>query len=154
MLMVQRPVWAHGFTPSAHSTVFLLDFIELYSEMVSCVKQVVYCCYYYCYVIVVVITHLNASLSTLMIQALTSFISFLILCAVPSLPSWFCPGSILVLSWFCGGSLQEGHVFVCGVNYREEDFMIREEEEVRGWTATLTLDSHTARFRELPSLHQ
>uniref|UniRef100_A0A671TQF9 Integral membrane protein 2 n=1 Tax=Sparus aurata TaxID=8175 RepID=A0A671TQF9_SPAAU len=24
----------------------------------------------------------------------------------------------------------EGHVFVCGVNYREEDFMIREEEEV------------------------
>ncbi|XP_073329399.1 integral membrane protein 2B-like isoform X2 [Pagrus major] len=25
---------------------------------------------------------------------------------------------------------EEGHVFVCGVNYREEDFMIREEEEV------------------------
>ncbi|XP_069576196.1 integral membrane protein 2Ba isoform X2 [Brachyistius frenatus] len=26
--------------------------------------------------------------------------------------------------------VEEGQVFVCGVNYREEDFMIREEEEV------------------------
>lgn len=25
---------------------------------------------------------------------------------------------------------QEGQVFVCGVNYREEDFMMQEEDEV------------------------
>ncbi|KAM9347418.1 integral membrane protein 2B-like isoform 2-T2 [Symphorus nematophorus] len=34
---------------------------------------------------------------------------------------------ILEVSW---EDEQEGQVFVCGVNYREEDFMIREEEEV------------------------
>ena len=39
-------------------------------------------------------------------------------------------------------------MFVCGVNYREEDFMIREEEEVRGRTTTLTLDSHSADIRD------
>ncbi|XP_042350308.1 integral membrane protein 2B-like isoform X2 [Plectropomus leopardus] len=29
-----------------------------------------------------------------------------------------------------GQEEEEGHVFVCGVNYREEDFMVPEEEEV------------------------
>ncbi|KAM8748998.1 integral membrane protein 2B-like isoform X2 [Acanthopagrus latus] len=49
-----------------------------------------------------------------------------------------CLGLALMLSGVVVGGaylyryyiLEEGHVFVCGVNYREEDFMIREEEEV------------------------
>ncbi|XP_075965986.1 integral membrane protein 2Bb isoform X2 [Anarhichas minor] len=49
-----------------------------------------------------------------------------------------CLGLALMLSGVVVGGaylyryyfLEEGRVFVCGVNYREEDFMIQEEEEV------------------------
>uniref|UniRef100_A0A4W6DF05 Integral membrane protein 2 n=1 Tax=Lates calcarifer TaxID=8187 RepID=A0A4W6DF05_LATCA len=49
-----------------------------------------------------------------------------------------CLGLALMLSGVVVGGaylyryyiLEEGQVFVCGVNYREEDFMIREEEEM------------------------